>query len=409
MPAVSQQQQKIMGLALSVKRGDTPRSEVSDDVLNIVDSMSEKDLEKYAGTEHTGLPKTVEVKIREMVRELYKEMKSVNEEKVVTKQEWDRIHKDFKGMVNGKPHMMYLDPKTDKTVYGPVTIKESITELTVSRIPNLNLESDSYIHMLDVLKSNSTFKKIVSTAGIDLYSGANSKTVFNTLKQNLKKVLSPQIISSVVSKVNQKRERLSIRDTDIQSGKYSERFAGILALGLIDSFMDTPVDTELIKDLGNSKLATMAKEFSVNRGKGKVSAMMANKNNESITEAKFNKGDLVRVVDRPKYVWDKQFWGKSGYIKGVMGKDILVTFPNGRTIVVDAKDIELNKTESVTEAKSIADLTKDANRIKGELSLAQKEYSKSPTETNKAKVEAKKGQLERVANAIRNARADERE
>lgn len=68
-----------MGLALSVKRGDTPRSEVSADVLKIVDSMSEKDLRKYAGTSHTGLPQKVEAKIREMVRELYKEMKSVSE------------------------------------------------------------------------------------------------------------------------------------------------------------------------------------------------------------------------------------------------------------------------------------------------------------------------------------------
>jgi hypothetical protein len=79
MPAVSQQQQKIMGLALSVKRGDTPRSEVSDEVLNIVDSMSEKELRKYAGTSHTGLPKKVENIIREMIKEIYKEMKeSVN-------------------------------------------------------------------------------------------------------------------------------------------------------------------------------------------------------------------------------------------------------------------------------------------------------------------------------------------
>lgn len=69
MPAVSKQQQKLFGLALSVKRGDTPRSEVSDDVLKIVDTMSEKDIEKYAGTEHKGLPKKVEQTLREIVRQ----------------------------------------------------------------------------------------------------------------------------------------------------------------------------------------------------------------------------------------------------------------------------------------------------------------------------------------------------
>ena len=34
MPATSQQQQKLFGLALSVKRGETPRSEVSDTVIS---------------------------------------------------------------------------------------------------------------------------------------------------------------------------------------------------------------------------------------------------------------------------------------------------------------------------------------------------------------------------------------
>jgi hypothetical protein len=55
--SVSRQQQKLMGLALSVKRGDTPKSEVSKEVLDMVKSMSEKDLEDFASTKHKGLPK----------------------------------------------------------------------------------------------------------------------------------------------------------------------------------------------------------------------------------------------------------------------------------------------------------------------------------------------------------------
>jgi len=58
--AVSKKQQKIMGLALSVKRGETPKSEVSKAVLDMVDSMTEKELEDFAGTKHKGLPKKVE-------------------------------------------------------------------------------------------------------------------------------------------------------------------------------------------------------------------------------------------------------------------------------------------------------------------------------------------------------------
>jgi len=58
--SVSQQQQKIFGLALAVKRGEVPRSEASQEVLDIVDSMSEKDIRDFAATKHSNLPKKVE-------------------------------------------------------------------------------------------------------------------------------------------------------------------------------------------------------------------------------------------------------------------------------------------------------------------------------------------------------------
>jgi hypothetical protein len=66
--AESEQQQKIFGLALSVKRGQTPRSEVSDRVLKIVDGMGEKEIRKFAKTKHEGLPHKVETK-EEVIRQ----------------------------------------------------------------------------------------------------------------------------------------------------------------------------------------------------------------------------------------------------------------------------------------------------------------------------------------------------
>jgi len=59
MPAKSQQQQKIMGLALAYKRGDVPASKVSDKVKELAKSMTLKELEKYASTKHKGLPTKV--------------------------------------------------------------------------------------------------------------------------------------------------------------------------------------------------------------------------------------------------------------------------------------------------------------------------------------------------------------
>jgi hypothetical protein len=60
--SVSKDQQRLFGLALSVKRGETSRSGVSAEVLKIVDTMSEKKIRDFAKTSHEGLPKKIQTK-----------------------------------------------------------------------------------------------------------------------------------------------------------------------------------------------------------------------------------------------------------------------------------------------------------------------------------------------------------
>ena len=92
MPAVSQQQQKIMGLALAYKRGDVPASEVSAEVKKIAKSMSQKELEKYAGTSHKGLPKKVsEHTMVELKKMIAKAVNEVLKEGITEKQPKDPI------------------------------------------------------------------------------------------------------------------------------------------------------------------------------------------------------------------------------------------------------------------------------------------------------------------------------
>jgi hypothetical protein len=71
--AESEQQQKLFGLALSVKRGETPRSEASAEVLKIVDSMSEKKIRDFAKTSHSEVPKK---KVNEAISNPTSERKS---------------------------------------------------------------------------------------------------------------------------------------------------------------------------------------------------------------------------------------------------------------------------------------------------------------------------------------------
>ena len=73
MPAQSQQQQKLFGLALAFKRGEVPSSEVSDEIKAIADRMSEKEIEDFASTNHKGLPKKMKEQLRNIVREIMRE------------------------------------------------------------------------------------------------------------------------------------------------------------------------------------------------------------------------------------------------------------------------------------------------------------------------------------------------
>ena len=54
MPAKSAAQQKAAGAALSAKRSDTPKSELRGASRQMVNSMTEKELERMASTKREG-------------------------------------------------------------------------------------------------------------------------------------------------------------------------------------------------------------------------------------------------------------------------------------------------------------------------------------------------------------------
>ena len=56
MPAKSKKQQKAAGAALSTKRGETKKSSLQGASKEMVESMSEKELEELASTQRKNLP-----------------------------------------------------------------------------------------------------------------------------------------------------------------------------------------------------------------------------------------------------------------------------------------------------------------------------------------------------------------
>ena len=55
--AVSQQQQKFMGMVYAYKKGEMPNA--SDEVKKAAEGMTMKEVEKYASTKHAKLPKKI--------------------------------------------------------------------------------------------------------------------------------------------------------------------------------------------------------------------------------------------------------------------------------------------------------------------------------------------------------------
>ena len=126
MPAVSQQQQKIMGLALAYKRGDAPPNEVSSTIKKIANAMSEKELEKYAGTSHKNLPKKVDEKaiMNKITKEELSQMISDAVEEVM--RERFSVKK-----LTPEQKQKYLDAITDykihdEIIYRSTKLKESV-------------------------------------------------------------------------------------------------------------------------------------------------------------------------------------------------------------------------------------------------------------------------------------------
>ena len=68
MPAKSKSQQRLFGMALAVRRGELKRSEVDDEVLDIVDGkMTDKQIRDFAKTPHKGLKEYLKECLKESI------------------------------------------------------------------------------------------------------------------------------------------------------------------------------------------------------------------------------------------------------------------------------------------------------------------------------------------------------
>ena len=155
-------------------------------------------------------------------------------------------------------------------------IKEEIQKLNeaeITTIPNFNLESDVAIEMMNQLRSNSTYKKIVSTNGIEYYTGGNPSIINKTLASQLKRIVTPQLVKSVFGVINKRFPRIEY--TQSRESELLDLCVKILAMAIIFELRENPIGFS--KEIGDTKLKSSADNFSSNRGAGKFSTILKNK------------------------------------------------------------------------------------------------------------------------------------
>jgi hypothetical protein len=127
MPSLSQQQQKLMGLALAYKRGDVPDSKVSGNIKKLASAMTTSDLEKYASTKHKGLPKKVEskVSVEELRNMIADAIDEVMQEKITASN------------LNSEQKNLYIEAISNYNKYRSIIHRSKELPTAVSEIKNL--------------------------------------------------------------------------------------------------------------------------------------------------------------------------------------------------------------------------------------------------------------------------------
>jgi hypothetical protein len=159
MPSLSQQQQKLMGLALAYKRGDVPDSKVSGKIKKLASAMTTSDLEKYASTKHKDLPKKVENKLsveelRDMIADAIDE---VMQEKITTSN------------LNSEQKNLYIEAISNYNKYRSIIHRSKELPTAVSEIKNL---------------VEFATKNVVAESG-DWFEGVSIKRKTKKLKENM--------------------------------------------------------------------------------------------------------------------------------------------------------------------------------------------------------------------------------
>jgi hypothetical protein len=383
MPAQSQQQQKLFGLALSVKRGETPRSEASDEVLNIVNSMSEKEIEDFASTSHSGLPAKVESELRGVVREIMKERvlseaasRTAMEIGALTGMNKDAVQKfvdthnldieklfkyvkagklkermDFVAAVVGNP-----GNKIQKMIISKFGIKESIVSEGKFKVDDLvynkrtktvgivRMGDDKYGEVKTDADGNVSVDELEKYNPIKFKHQTKAKVAPSTEKEvNTRGLFNPFKLESVNEGVSPK-DMGKIKAAVEAASSFMNIGSELKKSGLRYIFATSPMPVYIVQPTPNNKVAIVNKKYASKPdfviGDTAVGVMESLKKvNEEIKV-----GQMVKVVNNPH--WEAALGKKGPFkrkVKGIYGDSVFFTDGSNSSMKYIKEDAAVNE------------------------------------------------------------------
>ena len=212
MPAQSQQQQKLFGLALAFKRGEVPSSEVSDEIKAIADRMSEKEIEDFASTTHKGLPKKMKEQLRNIVREIMREQ-AISEMNEVSINEdenpcWDGYEMVGMKMKDGK-EVPNCVPKNESVNEGKFQKDDLVYNTRTKTVGIVRIGDDKYGEVKTDADGNVDVDELEKYNPIKFKHQTKAKVAPSTEKEVSKRGLfNPFKNESVVNEVDTKKANL---------------------------------------------------------------------------------------------------------------------------------------------------------------------------------------------------------
>jgi hypothetical protein len=173
MPATSVSQQRLMAQAYAIKTGKMKPSDLNpeykDQIVDLANNMTEKDLKDYAETSHKGLPKKVE------------ESHIPSFEFFINESKWSNIMKGVKsGNPNGPWSIVIIDKMSKKVIHqDKVDVRDAIPahyEELKKKYPNAHISIEDKQGTQVFKESAEDLKENAPTATVGSVNGMGAPT-----------------------------------------------------------------------------------------------------------------------------------------------------------------------------------------------------------------------------------------